>query len=533
VSEATTVDPDLLRRAWGPLTVRVAWELVRAGVRVRPATLRIVRTHACWRMAGARDVAEVEARAARAVEEYLARADGRWAAVDEDADLSIPLPRAWRADIMDDAAPEHELVFHLYYADGLPLQEIEQRARVDIIELRSAREALRALMRHILQEHGRDASAWEPGRIDRFLTRLSNVADEPCPAPSSLTNGPGRVHAEGCPRCARALRLFREGVLAPQDLEPPADGTLVPSDTVDLVSIQVHPNGRDHTRALAKILGNGARVSASNDEIVVHAPECPHLQALLDDAARHSAPTASHLRVHRARVQGAWGRAAPIGPGLAELRAATSRLAWGETRGLEALPTPLPALPSAARWWFAAAMLGVVSAATVAAVVLSPGPDGDVPLETEGLATGVRFDTDDLASVWVLAAERTGVRVAFAGPRVTDKVELADGHGRYVLPGRPEAWVVVAAPADLPDLEATVHAGDRDESVRELARRLRRAWPQATVRVATPEDAPAPPSAANDQAAKAAAPSEAAPSEPAPVAPAPDATTDPTPAAAP
>jgi hypothetical protein len=505
VSDDRTIDPDLLRRAWGPLTLRVAWELVRAGVRVRPSTLRVVRTHACWRMAGARDVAEVEARAARAVEEYLARADGRWAVLEDDGDLAVPLPRAWRGEIMEDAAPEHELVFQLYYADGLPLQEIESRARVDIIELRSAREALRALMRHILQEHGMEAGAWEPGRIDKILTRLANVADEPCPAPASLMTGPGRTHAEGCPRCARALRLFREGVLAPQDLEPPADTALVPADTVELVSIQVHPHGRDHTRKLAQILGGGARVSAANDEIVVHAPECPHLQALLDDAARHGAPLASHVRVHRARVPGAWGRAAPIGPGLAELRAATSRLAWGETRGVETLPPPLPALPSAARWWFIAAVLGVVSAVSVAAVVLSPGPEGDVPLETEGLAHGVRFDTDDLASVWVIAAEPTGIRVAFAGPSVTDKVELADGHGRYVLPGRPEAWVVVAAPGDLPDLEATVRAGDRSESVRALARRLRRAWPQATVRIATPEDAPGTP---EDAPVGAAAPAE-------------------------
>lgn len=493
MSGPAPIEPDLLRRAWGPLTLRVAWELVRSGVRVRPATLRVVRTHAAWRMAGARDVAEVEARAARAVEEYLARAEGRWAVLEDDADLAVPLPRAWRGELMEDAAPEHELVFQLYYADGLPLQDIEARSRVDIIELRSAREALRALLRHVLQEHGTDASAWEPARVDRLLTRLANMADEPCPSPASLTAGAGRVHAEGCPRCARALRLFREGVLAPQDLEPPAGTDLVPNDTVDLVSIQVHPHGREHTRRLAQILGGGARVSAANDEIVVHAPECPHLQALLDDAARHSAPPASQLRVHRARVRGAWGRAAPIGPGLAELRAATSRLAWGETRGMDALPPPLPALPSAARWWFTAAVLGIVSAISVAALVLSPGPEGDVPLRTEGLADGVRFDTDDLARVWVLAVERSGVRVAFAGPAVTDKVELADGHGHYVLPGRPESWVVVAAPADLPDLEATVRAGDRDESVRALARRLRRAWPQATVRIATPAEVDAPP----------------------------------------
>ena len=57
---APSLAPDPLRRLWGPVTVRVAWDLVRAGVAVRPQLLRAVREHALWRIPPTAGLAEAE-----------------------------------------------------------------------------------------------------------------------------------------------------------------------------------------------------------------------------------------------------------------------------------------------------------------------------------------------------------------------------------------------------------------------------------------------------------------------------------------
>ena len=482
-------DLDLLRRAWGPLTIRVAWELSRRmRVPLKGPTLEAAREHALWRMQGARSIAEVEARAPRAAEEFLARRKGRFAPLEDEGDVAADYPLALRTHMREDIEVEQDVVFRLHYADGYSLSSIAETTKLDMVTLRVAREGLRELGRCVLCGEGIDATGWDPARIDHALRRIANLAAEPCPAPSLLGTEAGRSHADGCPRCVRALRLFKDGVLSPRDLVAPeapvaglgGEDPLARTGTVDLACILVHPDARPHAVGLVRTLGRGARLSAPGDEILVHVPDCAHLQEALDEAARHSCPPAAHLRIVRRTVPGAWSRGTVLGPGIAGLRVAATRCRWGDVQGLAPLPEPLPRAPSAARWWTGAVVAGLVAVLATLVVREAPAPPGDVALVAEARPGRVRFDTDDLASVWVVAVNTEGGRLVFDGHDPLAKADITDGNGAYVVEGAPQAWIVVASSEPL-DVEPLLAAGPLGESAQAMTERLRTRFSGAAV----------------------------------------------------
>lgn len=472
---------DPLRRLWGPVTIRVAWDLVRAGVQVRAPTLRLVREHALWRVPASAGLAEAEAAASLAVAEYLARAEGRYAPWAPDPDWAIlPDPR-WREAVDALADPMHAAVFRLHYADGLPLAEVERRTGLDEVLLRGAREAVRELARAVMAEDGVSLDGWDAARVDRLLARVATAAGDLCPGPGGLATETGRAHAENCPRCSRALRLVREGLLSPSDLFPPEDGRCLPVGTVDLLCILLHPDGRNHTRGLLRALGDAGRLLGDDGVLAVASDDT---LAALRDAAERGAPPASQLRVLRRVVPGRWGKRAVLGPGVDDALSATRSLAWGEVQGLDPLPEPLPPPPSAARWWAAAALF-VLLAAGAAAWALFPGPPPSlVALQAHAEPGAVVFDTDDAAWVDVLAVRGGTVEVAFHSGTVGDKGTLATGDGRYRLAHAAPSFVVVAAPGPLEEVErvvAALPAGPEAATV--LADRLRERYAGAAVAV--------------------------------------------------
>ncbi len=528
MNPSPSYDLELLRRAWGPLTIRVGWELyTRRRKKPKRATLLAAREHALWRMQGARSVTEIEARVPRAVEEYLARRGGRFAHVDDDPDAAQDYPLALRTHMREDIEVEQELVLQLHYADGRSLTAVAETTKLDMVTLRVAREGLRELGRCVLCGEGIDATGWDPARIDHALRRIANLAAEPCPPPSLLPTEAGRLHASNCPRCARALRLVRENVFSPRDLVPPEapvpgfagaeEDPVARTGTVDLACILLHPDARSHANALVRTLGKGARLSPTGDEILVHVPECGHLQAALDEAAQHSCPPASQLRVVRKEVPGSWHKGTIVGPGVLSLRAAASRSRWGDVQGLAPLPEPLPRVASAARWWAGAAVAGLAAVLATLVVREAPAPPGDVELVTEARPGRVRFDTDDLASVWVVAVGPEGGHIVFDGHDPLAKADIADGNGAYVVEGAPQSWIVVASsrPLDVERLLAEGKAGEGSESMTDRLRthftsasvhRLRAVPPAPTVAAAEPTGDAAPSGEATDVAPAADAP---------------------------
>ncbi|MFZ5482475.1 MAG: hypothetical protein ACOZNI_37275 [Myxococcota bacterium] len=478
-SPAPSLAPDPLRRLWGPVTVRVAWDLVRAGVAVRPQLLRAVREHALWRIPAAAGLAEAEAIASQAVEDFLARAAGRYAPWAPDPDLAIlPDPR-WRDAVSEQADPVHEAVLRLHYADGLPLEEVERRTRLDAALLRAAREAVREHVRAVVADDGVSLDGWDGARVDRLVARIATAAGDLCPGPGGLATEPGRAHAERCPRCSRALRLLREGLLSPSDLFHPEDGRCLPTATVDLLCLLAHPDARRHTRMLARAFGDAARL-VGEDTLFVDAGARPDAETLLRDAAERKSPANAHLRAVRRVVPARWHKLAVLGPGPEALLAEANSLAWGDTVGLEPLPDPLPPPPSAARWWAGAALVALL--ATGAALwTLLPGPPAAlVPLTAAREPGAVVFDTEDTAYVDVLARTPSGLEVVFHSDAAGDKGALGTGDGRYRFATDAPVVLVVASPAPLDDMER-VAAGLAGAEPETLVERLRERYTGAAV----------------------------------------------------
>jgi hypothetical protein len=487
LSSASRPPNDPLRRLWGPVTIRVAWELLRARVEARGPTLRAARDHALWRLPAAPAVAEAEALAAVAVDEYLARCAGRYEPFSTAQDLDVLPTPAWREAIEAASDPIHEGVLRFHYADGLPLEEVERRSGLEIALLRGARDALRELTREIVGEDGVSVDGWDPARLDALIARIATAAGDTCPGPGGLATDLGRAHADTCPRCSRALRMLREGVLGPGDLFPPEDGPCRPAAMLDLAIIGVQPEARRHYGGLVRRLGDAARV-LPNELILVDASRCD-LSTILVDLAERGTPNAAHLRVVRRLVPGRWVSRAVIGPGIDDLLGRLQGLAWGEVEGIDALPEPLPPPPSAARWWAAAALAALLAVAAGLFAFRDQGRVAEVPLTVERESGGLVFDTSDQAWVEVVALDGARANVVFHSDSPGSKGAIATGDGRYRVASLAGAHVVIAGTSAFDGLDqvlAVVPA--TDDPARLLAERVRERFPNAAVEAVGPRN---------------------------------------------
>lgn len=478
--------PDPLRRHWGPVTVRVAWELVVRGVRPRPAVLREVREHALWLLPAHANQHEAEATASLAAADWLARVAGTLGPLPRDDDAGILPSAAWRVALTPDGDPIHEAVVRLHYGDGVELAQLEARTGIAAPLVRAAREAVRGAARAVLEADGVSTGGWTEVRLDRMISRMANASGEVCPGPVGLATEPGRAHAEGCPRCARALRLMREGLLSPSDLFAP-EGEVAPlRHEVELLALQVHPEARRARGVLLEQLGEAARL-INGDVLVVDLAQRPDAEAVVREAVTHRQPSPDRVRLARARVPGRWGRKALLGPGPVELLERVQRLEWGGVEGADPLPEPTPEPPSAARWWMGALLVALL--AVFAAVVAVGGPEvtAEVELRAQADAAGVRFDTEVDAFVDVLVVRGGVVTPLIHSRNAADKGAWATGDGAYRVDAQADAWVLVAGRAALEDTE-TIAAGlpVGGTTGAEVARRVKERYPRAAVAVLSP-----------------------------------------------
>lgn len=467
------------RRLWGPVTVRAAWELLLAGVQVRGPILRAAREHAFLLIPGDANLPEAEALAAAATRDLLQRQRGVYGPWSVDPDLAIlPDPR-WAEEIARYADDVHDSVFRLHFADGIPLEEIERRRRIDRSALRAAKGALIELAREVLLEDGVPVHDWDTPRMERLLARIATSAGDLCPGPGGLATDPGKAHAEHCPRCSRALRLLREGVLSPSDLFAPEDGPLVGAGSVDVLVVQLHPDHRRHRKELASALGPSA-LPVNRESWVVPLEGAPEILDDLRALAEDAAPAASMLRIRRCRLAGRITEGAVLGPAVLDVLEALHRQEWGSAVGIDPLPEPLPPPPSAARWWMTAAVVGLLALAAGTWALLPSRADADVPLEATRDAAGVVFDTDDEAYVDLLALRGGTLSLVLHSVTPLDKAELATRDGRYRVALDADVVFLVARSSRLDGVEALVGGlsgvpADRDEVRRRLLDRFPRA----------------------------------------------------------
>jgi hypothetical protein len=343
---------------------------------------------------------------------------------------------------------------------------------VDIVFVRASREALRAMCRAIMAEDGVATEAWDVARLDRMIGRIAAAGGDNCPGPGGIATEAARAHAEGCPRCARTLRLLREGILSPSDLFAP-EGPTLPSSTEDLALILVHPEARGGQRAVLAALGDqGRRIG---DGAVLARGTAVH--AALASVTEQGRPAPSRLRVVRRSAPGRWAQRAVLGPAPLLLADEAAALEWGEVRGIEPLPEPLPAPPSALRWWTAAGLAATL-ALLAGLAALAPGrPDADVEIDAARTPAGVLFDVDDAAFVDLLRLDAGAAVPVFHSRTITDKAGLATGDGRYLWTEAGEG-MIVGSLAPLDDLDAIASAA---RSADDLRTRIGERYPTAAV----------------------------------------------------
>jgi len=484
-------EPAGQRDVWLPVTVRVAWEFLQLGVRTTPAHRADAREHVLRMLPAGVEPATAERLAPALTRDWLERVrTGTVWRPTLDEGPGVAIPPEWRSALLDAIDSTGHLLMREHYGLRAGLDEVEGRARIARSVLVAAREGLRETVRAIADEVG--GPDWSDLQVDAVLRAITEMPAPGCPGPMGLDSSAGDAHARGCPRCGRAQRLLRVDMLTVHELFPPR-GPLVSEGEVEVLAIDVHPDGRKHMKALKAAFGPQA-VAVGGDTLLVPsealAESWPAVQALCA-AAR---PARHHLRAALARGPGRWSGVVLLGPlALHAVEAARAR-PWGEALGLPELPLPLPPPPSAAPW-LAASGAAVLLTFLGARAILAPrevGPETPVDARFTSTAGGIeaRFDAPDPSVVEVVALKdgalvpvRTGLRAA--------KGMLATGEGDYTIRAAADGLLVVASPDGLPALSAWIaQAGGGPDGLARLAAQVAQAEPRADIALGLREITP-------------------------------------------
>lgn len=471
-------------RLWLPVTVRVAWELLLARERVHPAVLASAREHVLRCLPDGVGADEAEVMAGPLVRDYLERLrHHRYSRPTQDQDPSLSAPRAWRDRLFDTTDPIGDAVLRMHYGDSLSLEEVERHAAVDLGLLEAAQEGLRETMRSIAASDGQPVDDWSVGRIDALLYRVATLAGPNCPGPVGLLSEAGREHAGRCPRCSRAVRLIRQGVLSPADLFIPEGEPQIPAGQLNLLALLLHPDARKHRRLLVAALGDSA-MPAGQDAWLIPADQVALLTPRLAELAEQGTPARHQLRGAVVAGPGRIVRGVLLGPvPVAAIEEARSR-PWSEIDGVGELPATLPPPPRATAWWLGAAGLTALTVLAGTLTLREPAPEPLYPLEVRWQADGARFDADDLARVDVVVLDGGGLRVreAALGP---EKGRYATGEGDYFLPAAGGRLLLISSEDGVANLQGLVAgvalAGDPLDA---LVARVREADPRADIALA-------------------------------------------------
>ena len=496
LAAAPASDPEL----WLPVTIRVAWELAMARVRVREEVLTDVREHVLRCAPEGLPPSELEHLVPGLVADYIQRIKaGRYARTRPPTPPPVPIEPEWVERVLDGLDPLSAAVAQLHYGDGMTMADAGRHLRVREHTLDAARAGLRELVRAVAglgeardpDDHDREA--------DQLLRRLAARPRPGCPGPLGLTSDAGLRHADQCPRCSRAARLVRDGVLTPRELFRPT-GPMVEPGQVEVLALLLHPDARKHDLALSTALANRA-VPAGPDAWLVRGDAVPELIAALAPLCEAGTPARHHLRGALLSGPGRWSRGVLLGPlGVAALEAARAR-PWADLGGLGALPAPLPPPPSATAWWAGAAIAAAL-AVTAAIYTLAPrAPNPDTPVEARFSAQpdgwSVRFDTSELATVDVVVLDDGELHLSRRSVKA-EKGAWATGDGDYRLEVDGDAMALVSSPEGLPGLEALLmHAGTNAAPLDTFAAAVREMDPRADVALSPPR----PPSPSPTQAA--------------------------------
>jgi hypothetical protein len=466
-----------------PVTVQVAWTLVKRDYTVTPELLSDAREHLLRGINPTLSVDATEWMAEAWTLDYLARRVHKTVQPPPVPGPELSIPAAeWRNALIDEADRGMHAALRLMYAERLPLEKALQHLRCRPAVLTSAQERLRDHVRIRLAACETWTGDHSDAQVDTVLRRLATLATPGGPGPLGLMSQAGLAHAETCPRTNRAIRLIRRGHLQPQTLLLPRNAPHPARGTITVVGIHVHPDAQRAAGPLTRFLEHRGLQPAPGTWLLPDDLEA-ELYDVLTVLAVKGRPARHHVRATRIEDSGRWSGETLLGPVAHAAIDATRAVSWGSICGRPPLPLPAPPPPSSRNWWAAAL---VVAAATIALgiTVAQPEPvQSSTPIEAsfrpQDGGWEVAFDVPESALLDVISVQNGEVRILHRSIH-SARGAWATGYGRFKarIPGDQVAFV--ASPRGIDDLERMVlDASTHPEPLVALEETMRRLHPRA------------------------------------------------------
>ena len=393
----------------------------------------------------------------------------------------------WRQALEHSLNADSASVFRAHYADGHPTKEVLTRLHMDRVTFDGLRGGMREVVRQAAMADGAPIDEWPNERLDRLIRRLAAFSIEPCPAlPDILEGHTHLAHISRCARCDRARRLVKAQVLLPADLLVPAQGARC-TEEVHVLALHLHPQGRRFRKSIHGRL-KGQRAPIGDDILIVALSDSKHAYAELIGAAESGSPRRDHIRGAVVAGPGRWSRYGLLGPLCAEAEKQVKSRTWGHIDGLQSeLPAPLPAPPSATRWWIGVAGLTVACGVVTALALREPPVPPNFPFEVDFTAArgGIwtAFDVDDSAHVAMVRQIRGDLNLVLSPDNSALKADFAVGDGSYRLHTVGSGVLIASSEAAIPDLEDLLSAAEASNNpLGELQDAIQRVSPGADVR---------------------------------------------------
>lgn len=471
---------------WYAVTVRVAWDLMVAGVRVRPNVLQDARDHALCSLPKGLGVDEAEHCASALTRSYLERVtEGRYRRDTSGSDLSVHADRSWRTQLFEAVDPVGDAVLRMHFGDGLDMEGVERTAAIDGAVLGGAKEGIREAMRAIADADGHGVTEWTDVQVDALIARVVCMAAPGCPEVADLMTHGAAMHVDQCTRCSRAVRLIRGGILSAADLlNQPVD-----FEPIELATVLLHPDGQKHRKRLQRLMVDIA-VPAGTDVWLLDARDLRKIEADLRVLAVEARPPRHHTRGAVVSGLGRWSGKTLLGPVAMEALAAARARPWGVIEGLDELPAPRPPPPRATRWWVSATLCAIASVVAGVEVFMPAEPPPITPIEVhfKRIDPGwdVRFDADELAIIDVLILGAEGPELLHASVGVK-KGQWATGEGDFHFAVKSDTVALIASETGIPNLaQRVMQSRGQPEPMAAIASWIRQMHPEVDF-VVSPE----------------------------------------------
>jgi len=494
MSASSPPTADVAHLAWAAITTRVVWTLQHLGIRIRPDVVRDARDHALLQIdpvTPAQTAVDLSERFTRA---FVARASGRpfrepWA-----EDARMPLSPRWRANLFASTRPSplSGWVLLRHFADGVPLRTLAQQLQEEEFALVAAREGLREVVRRAAAEDGVPLHQWPEDRLDALLHRLACMAADPAPSLLEAIEPTPHPSIRTCPQAMRAHRLAAQGLLTAEMLTCPPRPR--PTSRVQIVALQLHPEGRRHRRTLVheiRTVTQQRTFPLADDILAIEATHPDAVAELLYLASELASPHRDHIRGALVEGPGRWSGRGLLGPLPDTLSERLRPVPWGKIRGLCDLPAPLPPPPKSNAAWAAVAALALITFFVINAA-MQPLPDPSrLPLEVSGVPARagywLEFDVDEEAFVAIVRHHDGELEAIVDATDQVDKALFATGDGRYRLHTQAEGVLIAAAPEPITSLPE--HMGqfqDDPTPLQALRQAITTGHPHATVWTSPP-----------------------------------------------